>query len=364
MSALFKLMNSIRRSLFPMLEEEIGPLSEKYQEFVRAAELADLGQFVGPYGSKLRGRKREERVCIALAFVAKAIWNIPTTGALLDRLRVDRMLQRLCGWEHAMEIPSESTFSRAFAEFALGEFPQRVHGAMVKAHQGEKLVGHVSRDATAIEGREKPVRKEPAAPKAQKKRGRPRRGEIRPPKPQRRVQLQPQRSLEENLADLPRRCDVGCKLNSKGHPMYWIGYKLHLDWSDAGVPVSALLSSASLHDSQAAIPLAQMSEERVKYCYELMDAAYDVSEIRAFSQSRGHVALIDANARSGEKIPMDPARIERFKQRSTAERGNSDLKDNYGGRFVYVRGAAKVMAHLSFGLIALAAARLFGMVPT
>jgi Transposase DDE domain len=56
---------------------------------------------------------------------------------------------------------------------------------------------------------------------------------------------------------------------------------------------------------------------------------------------------------------MDPAQAVRFRNRSTAERVNSNLKDNYGGRFVRVRGAAKVMTHLMFGLIAITATQLF-----
>jgi hypothetical protein len=64
-------------------------------------------------------------------------------------------LRRLCGWEKAREIPSESTFSRALAEFAAGELAQRMHEELVKRQLGSKLVGHISRDATAIVGREK-----------------------------------------------------------------------------------------------------------------------------------------------------------------------------------------------------------------
>ncbi len=56
---------------------------------------------------------------------------------------------------------------------------------------------------------------------------------------------------------------------------------------------------------------------------------------------------------------MDPAQAVRYNERSSAERVNSNLKDNYGGRFVRVRGAAKVMAHLMFGIVALTAAQLF-----
>ena len=61
------------------------------------------------------------------------------------------------------------------------------------------------------------------------------------------------------LADLPARCDVGTKTNSKGFKESWIGDKLHLDVADGMVPVSAVLTAASTHDSQAALPLARKS---------------------------------------------------------------------------------------------------------
>ena len=55
---------------------------------------------------------------MARAFLAKAIFNLPHTRALLDRLAHDRTWRRLCGWEKAAEVPEESVFSRAFSEFA------------------------------------------------------------------------------------------------------------------------------------------------------------------------------------------------------------------------------------------------------
>ena len=42
-----------------------------------------------------------------------------------------------------------------------------------------------------------------------------------------------------------------------------------------------------------------------------------------------------------------------YKERSAAERVNARLKDEFGGRFVRVKGHAKVMAHLMFGIVAL-----------
>ena len=59
----------------------------------------------------------------------------------------------------ASSIPSESTFSRAFEEFSKGQLPSLIHEAMVCKSLKDKIVGHISRDATAIEAREKPVKK-------------------------------------------------------------------------------------------------------------------------------------------------------------------------------------------------------------
>ncbi len=76
------------------------------------------------------------------------------------------------------------------------------------------------------------------------------------------------------LRDLPRDCDVGCKSDSKGFKSSWHGYKLHIDTADGDIPVSCILSSASLHDSQVMMPLMLKTSAQVQYCYDLADAAY------------------------------------------------------------------------------------------
>ena len=108
---------------------------------------------------------------MARAFVAKAVYDMPTTRVLLDRLDTDVVLRRICGWERKSEVPSESVFSRAFAEFADTQLPQRVHEALIVKTHRDRLVGHLSRDSTAIEAREKPTAKEKDAPAAQAQAG-------------------------------------------------------------------------------------------------------------------------------------------------------------------------------------------------
>ena len=91
-------------------------------------------------------------------------------------------------------------------------------------------------------------------------------------------------TLPQLVDELPKTCDVGVKKNTKSVRQTWIGYKLHIDAADGGVPVSCLLTSASLHDSQAAIALASLRAECAGNLYDLMDAAYDADEIRAYSR--------------------------------------------------------------------------------
>jgi len=98
------------------------------------------------------------------AFVAKAVFNFPTTSLLIETLSADKTLRRLCGWQRAGEVPSESTFSRAFAGFAASALPSRLHEALLKETHANRLVGHISRDSTAIEACEKPAKPDRPAP--------------------------------------------------------------------------------------------------------------------------------------------------------------------------------------------------------
>jgi len=358
MSKLSTLWFTIRDFLYPALEEELDPLTEKQRQFIAVCELARLDRQMARYQGHRLGRKKKPRVDFAKAFVAKAIYNLATSEMLFEHLRASKNLRRLCGWEHSTDLPSASTFSRAFDEFAAGGLGDAVHAAMIEAHYGDKLAGHLSRDATAIKAREKATPKPKKEKPPKRKRGRPRKGEQREPAPPTRLEVQPRRSLAENVAELPRGCNWGSKTNSQGKKESWKGYKLHLDCVDGDIPVSAILTSASMHDSQAAIPLAQMSAQRVTNCYDLMDSAYDAKVIAAFSRGLGHVPIVDPNPRGGTAESMDPATARRYHERSAAERVNSMLKDNHGGRFVRVRGDAKVRLHLLFGVITICGLQL------
>ena len=368
--------NHIQGSLFPWLREEVDPITEALGRLVTTLDVIGLEAFV-PEPPRGPGRPPEDRRALARAFVAKAMLGVPTTNALIERLAVDKSLRRILGWERRSQVPSEATFSRAFAEFARGDLPDKMHAALIARTLGGRIVGVIARDATEIEAREKPAKKEtndknddpppPDSAAPPRKRGRPRKDEQRPKPEPTRLERQTNQNLDQMLAELPTACDVGCKKNSKGYKETWNGYKLHLDVACGQIPVSCVLTSASVHDSQVAIPLMTMTSARIAYLYDLMDAAYDAAAIHDHAKALGHMPIIDRNFRAQHEAKTEWAReVERMKLihmpdpddvifdfRTMAERINARLKDEFGARFVRVRGAIKVKCHLVFGLVAL-----------
>lgn len=365
-------------SLFPHLEKRLEGFTAKHKKLVTILEMARIEALI-PHSRGMPWRPPKHRAPIARAFVAKMVYNLDTTRALIDRLASDPCLKAICGWTDGEPLPSESTFSRVFAEFAATQLPARIHAALIEQTHRDRLVGHIARDGTEIEARERPIPKaKPPKDEPQRKRGRPKKGEEPPPKPPTRLQLQLDWSLAQCLEELPQPCDVGTKRNSKGHTEHWIGYGLHIDSADGDIPISCLLTSASVHDSQVAIPLAKMTAARVTSLYDLMDSAYDAAEIKQHSRSLGHVPIIDVNPRANKALKEElsrearrqrvihfqmPEKI-RYNQRSSSERVNGRLKDEFGGRNVRVRGHAKVFCHLMFGVLALTVDQLLRFVPS
>jgi hypothetical protein len=99
--------------LFPILEEKLGALSETQRRLIQVLELLGLERHVAVYRGG-RGRPPKDRLALARAFVAKMVYNLPTTKDLVERLGSDPSLGRICGVGEA--VAGEATFSRAFAE--------------------------------------------------------------------------------------------------------------------------------------------------------------------------------------------------------------------------------------------------------
>ena len=359
-----------QRELFPWLEEALGPLGERYQRLVRVLELVRVEELL-PYGRGWRGRPLEDRAALARGFLAKAVLDLATTRALVERLRVEPTLRRLCGWEglgrSRARRPSHVPLGSLLTATCRGVCMRRCWTERWRVTWRATCRG--TRPPLSDGSRRAP--KAAAVPRPKRRLGRPRKGEQRP-KQLSRIERQASMTLEQMLEELPQACDIGVKPTGKGHQESWTGYKLHIDAIDGGIPVSCLLTSASVHDSQAAIPLATLTSRRVDSLYDLMDSAYDTSEIRAFSEKLGHVPIIDVNPRRRAEIQAQrkrealaqrcighvSAQARRFRERSTVERVNGRLKEEFGGRHVRVGGPDKVMCHLMFGILALTVEQL------
>ena len=352
---------ALQGELIGLVEQDYTGLTPKLEQIIRAFEFTQIELAVYRERGYAQGRRvgqpEVDRCAQACAFLAKAVLDLKTTRALIERLQADSKLRRLCGFDLRFALPSESTFSRAFEEFSSGELVQRVHARMIEDTLGNQLIGHISRDSTAIDARESIAKKDkaPTLAKTKNKRGRPAKGEVRlAPEPSA-LERQSSQTLAQMIAELDTACTTGTKRNAQGYKISWKGYKLHIDTACCGVPISAVLTGANVHDSRVALPLTRISAQRVDACYELMDAAYCSTVIREDIQAAGRVPLIDHNPRKGEKREFAPHEAQRYKTRSGAERCNARLKDEFGARHVQVRGHAKVMCHLMLGVVALCA---------
>ena len=365
MYSIAEFWNRIQPNLFTHLEIALDEkLTPKIQALVRVFDLIRIETFIPSPSLQGMGRPMKDSRAIARAFIVKAFYDYPTSKTLVEALNTQPVLRKLCGFDTTGEVPSEATFSRAFAVFAKEKLLDTVHEMRVKEVINDQIVMHISRDSTAVHAREKPVKTEKSEPKPSKRRGRPKRGE-EPPKPEpTRLEKQVKQTFEEALAELPYVCNVGGKKDTKGNHHWWTGWKAHSDWADGGIPLTVVTTSASLHDSQVAIPMAKVIATRCTSLYDLMDSAYDAASIYQVSDELGHVPIIDPNRRRADGLPKEPYRVERYKERSTAERGNSRLKDEFGLRHLRIRGHCKAHLHIMFGIIVLFADQCYKVLAT
>ena len=357
---------NLEQSLFPKLEESMGSLNPREEKLIKILDFAQIEKFVSTVQITNPPKDREE---MARAFVAKQVYNFQTTRELIDRLKIDRTLRLLCGWRHQNRIPSEAKFSRVFKEFSQQRIAAKAHDVFIEKYLGETLFLYGSIDSTAIELREKAVQSKKEI-KPKRRQGRPKKGEEGPPKkPSILQQQENMQSTEEMLSLISTKCDTSIKQNSKGNRHRWTGGKLHLSVVDGDIPITAIYSSASVHDSSLALPLIKESSQKVNYLYDLADAAYDTSIIKDYSKKLNHRPIIDINPKNSKKLKAKIALAKsekkilqplglyndsddlHYNQRGSVERVNAYLKDSYGCSKIYYQGAQKVASVLAFAVL-------------
>ena len=348
----------IPQLLFPRLERVFEEaLTEEHKKIIAILEVVRIEEVIRQDRS-WTGRPAYDWVPFARFFVVKAILNVAATCDLIARVEVDSNLRRILGWESGKTLPDESAFSRVNAKLAHLNIPLRAQEALANAQVKDRGICHTAHDSSAIKAREKARNARKSVVLPSKKRGRPRKGESVAPKVPSGVERYLPMTPGEMERAIPKACNWGGKQNSQGKYEVWKGYKLHVSVAEGGLPVACLLTSASVHDSQAAPFLIKKTARKVQgYC--LADAAYDSAALKTLSGKLGLVPIIDLNPRrKGEKRPMEADRARRYKDRTMVERFFARLKDEFGGRMIYVRGDRKVFAHLMYGVLALMADQL------
>ena len=306
-------------------------LSDEYKAFLHMLRVIEeqVPALIRPYAGT--GRIPYRYTPFIRSFLAKRYFGIEKTRRLIQRLKGEPNLRLLCGFT---DVPGKATFSRALAFLSDQDIlEQTPDGIVSMAHKG-LVVYHVNRDSTAIEAREKVVKnREEKPPKPARKRGRPAKNTPKAPKEPTVIEKQAKQDAKTSLEGIDKECAWGCKKNSAGNVSFWKGYKrtkgpMHLDVGDTGFPLTAIVTGANVHDSQPAIPMEQVTEMKVPFCYSLMDSAYDSTTIDEYIRGRGRIPIIDPNKRkNSDRPPLDPAKQERYNIRTTVERANSHLKD-------------------------------------
>lgn len=376
-------LSNLQYNLFPQLEEAFAtPLTDEHRKAIEILEIIKVEDFVHiQIPSPKGGRPPYDRRKMARSCIVRLILKIHTTSNLIKRLEVDRGMRRICGWLEGESLPSESVFSRALNDFANEKLFDKAHLRCIQDILGDSITEHISYDSTAIPVYERPEKQEKKPPKTPGKRGRPAKGEIREPKEPTRLQQQLNMTVDEMISELPVKCSSGCKKNSHGDNQYWSGYKFHVALTDDNFPIVGITTGANMHDSGAAIPMIELANERTTSCYDLMDSAYYMNEIKATSLKCNHVPIIDVNLRSTKKkkeqealskIPfssynidkaiVDADRKRRYNTRTSIERFNSQLKNNPAIQMIRVRGIVKVHALLMSATLVILAETILALI--
>ena len=348
----------LENKLQPFCEER---LTEEQLDLYRTIKIIE---FVNPLDepSHHMGRPSYGLFGFRRALIAMSVLHMRCIEDVRKRLMGDSNLRLICGFP---KVPSKATFSRKIVLLASMKEADVTQDALIRKYMSGRLVLHILRDSTAIETREKAENKRKDVISSNKKKYSgdsvcPGRDDIP------RIVRQQYQSVRFAVASLPHKCQWGGKRNSQGNVYFWKGRKLHLDVTDTGIPISAIVTGAGVHDSQVAIPLEKMTSSRVAFCYSEMDKGYDASAIRNFCKQMGHIPIIDfKRRRDGQKPELDPAKKQRYKIRTTVERSNANIKDWILPDKLCLRSAKCIDYIILLSVVVLTVFRLFsnGFIP-
>jgi transposase len=258
------------------------------------------------------------------ALVVRIVERIPTIKDLVKRLRHDFIFHLECGFLFSDRIPSEASFSRFTKKLSESNALESVQETLLLQAIQEGFITDdvVSIDATHFESRDRSIPQE-KKPKAEpKKRGRKPKAEQETFQKEKQIREEQKTIYEKTIEDqldvdletlrttVPSQPNWGIKKNSEGKNTFWFGFKAHLAvGTKSQYILQSLMSSASLNDEKAAIPLLKGIQERlssltIQYC--TLDAGYDYEAIYIQLHRMKAKAIIAYNKRNeGELLGFD-----------------------------------------------------------
>ena len=206
--------------------QDLGPLGERYQAFVRVVE------FVRVERAAILACEAGRRTTVVARAYRQGGVRHHHPRALVERPtgRPSVRLEQCADPQRGDLLPCVQRSSPAA--------PSRRHG---RCPRPPRSSGRASR---AIRRRSKAARnrRRPKPPNPSRK------GEQRPKKQARRLERSAGDDPGADACRLPSAGDVGTKRNCRISNRMRSGYKLHRDVADGGIPLSCILTSASLHE--------------------------------------------------------------------------------------------------------------------
>ena len=121
---------AFQQELFPRLEGELGPMGERYELFVAVLELVRVEALLRYFRGQV-GRPEEDRAALARAFIAKAVFDIPTTRGLIERLEVDGRLGGCAAGAVPAGFRARRRFRGPFPSLPMSRLASRLHETLI-----------------------------------------------------------------------------------------------------------------------------------------------------------------------------------------------------------------------------------------
>ena len=224
--------------------------------------------------SHLRGPKGYRVAPMIYALIAKQILRISTTSELVRQLKENPVLRYNCGFEVLSKVPSEATFSRFVDKLSESDALLKLFTDLVVQAKELGIVdgSHISIDSTKVDAFE--------ASKPKK-----------------------------DIVDDGTNPNWGMKRDTHGNNIRWFGWKLHiLSDSHSELPLSVMVTSASVHDGTIAVTLIEAFLKQYRRAfspsYYAMDSGYDYKSVYdAIINQFEAIPIIAYNQRGSRTAP-------------------------------------------------------------